>query len=411
MARAPLYGQLRAGTIQVAAAVSIVTYQFSLYDSVPTIRERGARGRATTKSEEVFYRLGNRQRISSRRRWLAILLVLGAVIAAAPVGAGQAALSQQGVDADTVILDATIGADGDASWTVTYRLRLADANETAAFEELRAAIEANRTAATDRFEARVSRAVASASRTTGREMAVSNVSIELRQVSQPDATFGEITYRYEWAGFAGTDGGRLVAGDAIDRFILDETTVLRLRWPESYEATTVSPAPTAREPGLTTWRGPREFAAGQPRLELAPATTASPAPVSTDGAISPLATGGVLLLVLVGVGGAVLARRRREDGDDAASTADSEPASPDDPTVAPLLSNEERVVGLLEAEGGRLKQATLADRLEWTPAKTSQVVGDLRDAGTIEVFRLGRENVLELPDVDLADGDAEDDSA
>jgi hypothetical protein len=88
--------------------------------------------------------------------------VLGAVIAAAPVGAGQAALSQQGVDADTVILDATIGADGDASWTVTYRLRLADANETAAFEELRAAIEANRTAATDRFEARVSRAVASA---------------------------------------------------------------------------------------------------------------------------------------------------------------------------------------------------------------------------------------------------------
>ena len=93
------------------------------------------------ESEEVCGGLGNLGRMYSYRRWLAVLLVVGAALAATPVAMGTAALSQQSVDADTVILDATIGADGDASWTVTYRLRLADANETAAFEELRAAIE------------------------------------------------------------------------------------------------------------------------------------------------------------------------------------------------------------------------------------------------------------------------------
>ena len=53
-----------------------------------------------------------------------------------------------------------------------------------------------------------------------------------------------------------------------------------------------------------------------------------------------------------------------------------------------------------------MKQQEVAEALEWTDAKTSQVVGDLRDAGDLESFRLGRENVLTLPDVSVEpDGD------
>jgi hypothetical protein len=80
------------------------------------------------------------------------------------------------------------------------------------------------------------------------------------------------------------------------------------------------------------------------------------------------------------------------DGPSDGTVADGD-GSPDE-----LLSNEERVVRLLERHGGRLKQQAVVAELDWTEAKTSQVVSDLRETGDVESFRLGRENVLSLPD-------------
>jgi uncharacterized membrane protein len=61
-----------------------------------------------------------------------------------------------------------------------------------------------------------------------------------------------------------------------------------------------------------------------------------------------------------------------------------------------LMTPRERVLTLLRAEGGRMKQTHVAERLDWTAAKTSRVVGDLREAGEVETFRVGRENVVAL---------------
>ncbi len=94
------------------------------------------------------------------------------------------------------------------------------------------------------------------------------------------------------------------------------------------------------------------------------------------------------------------------DGDD---SAESPPDTTDEddgaePAPAPvddeLLSNEERVLRLLERQGGRMKQQEIVEELDWTEAKTSQVVSGLRESGEVETFRLGRENVLTLPDED-----------
>ena len=80
--------------------------------------------------------------------------------------------------------------------------------------------------------------------------------------------------------------------------------------------------------------------------------------------------------------------------DDTTSDSDASPAE-DRPDVA-LLSNEERVVETLRRLGGRAKQQQVVQELGWTDARTSQVVSKLRDEGSIEGFRLGRENVLIL---------------
>ena len=129
------------------------------------------------------------------------------------------------------------------------------------------------------------------------------------------------------------------------------------------------------------WRGPIEFGTDEPRVAFA----------SDDRSLLP---GNVWLLVGV-LGGSILAAvvgwwlYRRDD----TTTATEDPA--DD--VA-LLSNEERVLQLIADNGGRMKQQAIVQELDWTDAKTSQVVRELRDEGELEGFRLGRENVVRLPD-------------
>mgnify|MGYP000238812908 CR=1 FL=1 len=89
------------------------------------------------------------------------------------------------------------------------------------------------------------------------------------------------------------------------------------------------------------------------------------------------------------------------DGSAAASDSETPPWEDE------LLSNEERVLALVEHEGGRMKQQEVAQTLDWTDAKTSQVVRKMRDADALDAFRLGRENVLVLPDEELEPGEDE----
>ena len=52
-----------------------------------------------------------------------------------------------------------------------------------------------------------------------------------------------------------------------------------------------------------------------------------------------------------------------------------------------------------------MKQQEVAQTLDWTDAKTSQVVRKMREEGDLDAFRLGRENVLVLPDEEFGPSD------
>ncbi|RLM57166.1 hypothetical protein DVK02_05080 [Halobellus sp. Atlit-31R] len=93
-----------------------------------------------------------------------------------------------------------------------------------------------------------------------------------------------------------------------------------------------------------------------------------------------------------------LAAERSDEG----TGAQQDAADDTMPWEDELLSNEERVLALVEHEGGRIKQQAVAQTLDWTDAKTSQVVRKMRDEGELDGFRLGRENVLVLPGEDLS---------
>jgi hypothetical protein len=296
---------------------------------------------------------------------------------------------QESVDPDVVVMRVSVSEDGTASWSVAYRARLDDENATAAFESLQADIERNDSAYAERFETGMARTVRSAENATGREMRLENVTVGAT-TEQFGREYGVVTYRFRWTNFAAVDGDRLWVGDALSGLFLDSETSLVLAWPDGYGVGSVRPEPDETRDGEVVWHGQLDFGPDQPRLVLEPTG-------GLDGAVLAGAVLALLALVAIGAGGVWRARGGPVGTPDEAAAATAAGGSDDEPPEE-LLSNEERVLRLLDGEGGRIKQQRIAEEFDWTDAKTSQVVGTLREEDAVETFRIGRENVVTLPE-------------
>lgn len=329
-----------------------------------------------------------------------------ATVAASPAIGPQAAVSDPApasqFDPDSVLLRVTLRPNGTAHWQVEYALRLDTENRSDAFESIRADIESDPTAYRDRFVSLLSPSVRRAASDTGREMTLRNVSVSARREALPQET-GYVTYDFEWTNFTTREGKQVHGGDALSGFVVDEETTLLITWPASHRLVTAAPEPHETRDGAVVWRGPTTFTASEPRVVT---TAGTPGRETRDGSdgngdgiwpvelpadLWPLTGVGLGTLALLGM--LVLATRR--GGDD---HQDRPPVAGDEAVPDELLSNEEHVLTTLEQHGGRLKQQELAEMLDWTDPKTSRVVGSLRDDEAVEVFRLGRENVVSLPD-------------
>ncbi|MFC3478864.1 helix-turn-helix transcriptional regulator [Halobacterium litoreum] len=370
------------------------------------------------------------------------LLVVASVVApaAAATTPDEAIGMPEEFDPDSVSLSAALQADGDADWQFTYRMRLTNENETAAFEELQDDVQANTSTYVDRFRSRITETVASAESATGRNMSVGNVSVSTRVNSLNEDSLGVVTYSFEWGSFAAVEGDTVAAGDALEGFYLDNETSLTVSWPDGYEAAEIDPEGERPREDAVVWSGPLEFGAGQPSVVVAPSdeetttedntvdltdTEGGPSDANSGGAPSLATLAGGLLVVLAVAGGGWLywSRNGRDEGDGpvptpgdtggggaAAAAADDGDEDAGEPSEseqneppAELLSNEERVERFLESQGGRAKQQAVVEELGWTEAKTSQVVKQMREDDQLESFRIGRENVLKLPDADDLD--------
>ncbi|PSP39791.1 hypothetical protein BRC66_04580 [Halobacteriales archaeon QH_2_66_30] len=342
------------------------------------------------------------------------------------------------IDADDITMSAQIYENGTATLEIDYQIRLDSDADRQAFEEIQSELASNESAYLGPFRERMNRTVAAAESATEREMTASGFAVSTDRDSQLQAEFGHVRYRFEWGGFAVVDDGTIRAGDAVDSLFLDDSESLVFQWPDGYGVASSEPDPERVENNSIVWQGQIDFEAGQPRVVLSTDADdgagdggSDPEDLSGDGdggtddggtddggtddggaddggssSMSVMPMLGIVGLVLVaGAGVAVLVTNRGED-DSSEGRAATDPA---DTPPEDLLSNEERVLQLLQENGGRVKQKQVAEQLDWTAAKTSQVVGDLRDDDEVDSFRLGRENVLTLPDVDI-EGSADDDS-
>ncbi len=382
--------------------------------------------------------------VPSSRQLLLSLVVLTLAVTATPllsdgvVGSETAVSADNGSedidvdDADTATMLVAVDDGGDAEWAIEYRYILDSSDSEEAFEAVQERITENSETYEERFREGMIQTAEMAMEETGREMEVGTVdtTVGTDPIPQASGQYGVISYEFSWDGFAEVGEGALGVGDAISGFYLSEDTALVISWPDSYELAE-DPRPSGDDEDSTrvVWEGEERFSSAEPTLTLEkPEETASATSnesdvsgssgdsdsdtaedggaesASDDGATTSTVTespssersliGIVLALlgvVVVGIASLFVVRSRFS----ATET--------DEPAANSLLSNEERVLAALEAEGGRIKQKQLAERCDWHPSKTSKVVTSLKEDDVIDVFRIGRENIITHPDEQLGE--------
>jgi len=344
-------------------------------------------------------------------------------------------------------------ANGNADWSVVVSFPLENASQREGFDAVASRFEQGEFLSVTSFEEISGRI----SDTTGRTMRIANVT---RRVNTT-ADRGRLALSFTWTNFGNRQGEQLFVDDVFhteNRLLsgLDEDETLVLTRPDGYQFNSAS---TNIQNGVLRWNGPHTFGTDEPYVSFTPIS-----PPDTPGNGDAAATGITVWyalggIVLVGALVAVVYVVRREDGplfpvesDTEETTSDSdterasEPAEPteagdgtsadeesageaganeesvdetgsdesisddqsedagDEPVDVELLSDEERVERLLEANGGRMKQANIVTETGWSNAKVSQLLSSMDDDGRIEKLRIGRENLISFPD-DESDDD------
>jgi hypothetical protein len=363
---------------------------------------------------------------------LAALLVVGVVVGAGPAGAQPAV--------EETRLAVQLQDDGDANWTVVVTVPLADDADVDNFRSFAQAYEAGERdiqLGVDAFR----RAAAAASNASGREMTITNETRSAELVGDESTNgsagrYGVVRASFTWTAFARFDeNGTMYVDDAFRTNDgtwlrgLGENQTLVVRRPPGYSSPTTSPV--GPRGGDLRWEGPQRFEPGYFEIVYEPATGPQ-RPFDLDVSTALLA-GALVLSAAALVVGLFLLYRRRDgeagrdrdaeavadaartgDADEAAATADIPAAesaaagagagAEQEPDLE-LLSDEERVEYLLEESGGRMKQADIVKETGWSNAKVSQLLSSMADEGRVDKLRIGRENLISLPDEGVVDLD------
>jgi len=367
---------------------------------------------------------------SLRKRWMTVfsVCIIGLLLTATflPMAAVNVAGQTAQPEADNTVTRIHVYPNGSAQWTIQIRTRLDSDDRVAEYEAFQKRFRENTSRYLDPFRQRMQGVVANAANATGREMRAVNFTAST-SIQEVPRRWGIVTYRFTWTGFAAQQNDSLVVGDVFQGgFFLAANDTLEIEAPTEYEISRVEPTPDSRDDGVVTWVGREDFANRHPRVVFNPTTespqTGEQSPTSDGATSSPFGgtglgtvLGGVLLVSLVGIG-AYIGWRRRDDASDSESPEPvNEAVDADGPTQAPtgdevqaddtvtggaVMTDPERVQELLEANGGRMRQAAIADEFDWSASKTSRVIGNMVDEGTIEKLQLGRENLIEIADAD-----------
>ncbi|MFW5939245.1 MAG: helix-turn-helix transcriptional regulator [Halolamina sp.] len=342
--------------------------------------------------------------------------VVVALLVISALAGGAMAQESPDVRGATTSFDVQLRDTGAADWTVESTVALETPEERDGFEAYAERFEAGEASASPGVEFFES-AAAAASASSDRQMSITNVDRE----ATVENTTGTLRLQFRWTAFLAPDGDGYELADALltedGTWLrsLESGQELRIRTPPGYEIQRSIEARQENESLVVT--GPESFDPEEFSVTYAPDESSPNPDPEADFDVLAAVLLGLLFLVV-----AVLAVWRWRGGEPIRGAGEAADGGPPPADVAPvpdedaddadeesgidheLLSDEERVEALLEENGGRMRQADIVKETDWSDAKVSQLLSRMADEGRIEKLRLGRENVISMPD---GEGDQE----
>ena len=372
---------------------------------------------------------------------LAVTAVVGAGVAA-PSETDAAAPEAQATGSDPLLaaqsfesaqFDITVEADGDGRWLFRYTRPLTNESEREQFRAYADRFNSEETDLYRDFRNQSRRLVDRGAAETGRNMSATNYSREAFVGGLgAQGSLGVVEMRFTWEGFALVSADRVAIGDVFEGGLyIGPDQRLRINAGPGLQFEEVDPNPTNQsgdalaDSDSVAWVGEREFADNRPRVvfieeSAAGGTPGGPTTVAAgagSGAETPTMLVIGFVVVVLGLTGALAWRSGGLDGllggdggdggvaaepagESTAGTA-AESASADAESEAAvseeeLLTDDARVVNLLEENGGRMKQVNIVEETGWSKSKVSMLLSEMEDDGDISKLRVGRENIISL---------------
>jgi len=340
-----------------------------------------------------------------------VAVVVVASLAAVPVQADSEPASLQTPGGfDSTNFRVTVYENGSATWAIEHERPLENDSEVDQFESYANNFEDNETELYQNFVDDATLLTQFGSNQTGREMDAQNFQ---RSASvDPAQSQGTVRMAFLWTNFADVSGDSIVVSDVFEGgfYIGSGQSIVFERGP-GLAFSTAQPIPDSQsapdslaQSQSVTWIGERSFNDSRPYVALGPRSvvqngTGSPAGDTSGAGMWPLALG--MLAVVLSVA-AVVARRSGglavlfSTEPETATESASPPPTESSIADKELLDDSDRVIELLEENGGRMKQVDIVDQTEWSKSKVSMLLSDMEDDDEISKLRVGRENIISL---------------
>jgi hypothetical protein len=296
---------------------------------------------------------------------------------------GQVATAQV---ADQTTVTVEIHENGDALWTVEWRLPLT----TSEINEWDGVIKKGQNISTyqNQIKDKLDGLLRSAQNSSNRPMEIENLNISYGTERTLSGETGIILYSFEWKNFSRTYSGNILIGDTFSEgsvFSSDNTLIIKI--PSGFEVQSVSPKFDKHVENSLIWNG-QSFGKGEPFLVLRHSV------VGQDTTPSILSTTTLLIPIVILISGTLLVTwkwRRSHTKKDSAVLMDSD--------GAPRTGN-------IEADAVRTNDSRIgASRIDGNDNATQ--IGGL-DAGLVQPDKAGAEATAQIDNNGIATSQAGD---
>jgi uncharacterized membrane protein len=238
------------------------------------------------------------------------------------------------------------------------------------------------------FQQRIFNLVDSATNLTQRGMSVDENSLQINNTISSESK--TVNYIFTWLNFSVSQNDKIVFGDVFgvkDFFAqLYGDAAVQISYPETYSVKSVNPTPNEQSSSEQTlqWFRTQDFVYSTPNIVL---TTSYG--VNTNGNRWPLyatAIAGTATVLAAVFAGFYLLQKRKQ--------AAQNQKSVDSPPL--IESDEEKIVNLVKASKGNMRQTDITEQCHFSKAKTSQLLAALEQKGIIKRYKKGRDKIVNL---------------